>query len=283
MAGRVHATGGRRSPLGAGPRARRGTRGGGERPPLALAKAKGSMMEKGDTANGPIAVEGATPILRTEHLGRRVGDKVIVEGVDIEVARGETLAISGPSGAGKSSLLRLLNRLDEPTEGTVFFEGRDYREMEPRELRRRVGMVLQRPFLFPGTVEENLRFAPESRGETVEGAEIADLLERMGLRGYESRAVRNLSGGEAQRVSLARTLANRPEVLLLDEPTSDLDERAEREIERLITGIIEARGLTCLIVTHDREQAARLARRGVVLERGRVVASGPTVEISHAE
>lgn len=237
--------------------------------------------ERGETG-GPSVSKEATPILRTERLGRRVGDKALVESVDIEVAKGETLAISGPSGAGKSSLLRLLNRLDEPTEGTVYYEGRDYRQMEPRELRRRVGMVLQRPFLFPGTVEENLRFGPESRGEAVEGERIAELLERLGLSGYQDRAVRTLSGGEAQRVSLARTLANRPDVLLLDEPTSDLDERAEREIEGLIKGIINDRGLTCLIVTHDREQAARLAKRGIVLEGGRIVASGPTAEISHA-
>jgi putative ABC transport system ATP-binding protein len=99
-------------------------------------------------------------ILRAERLGRAVHGKTLVEDATFEVGTGEVLAIVGPSGAGKSSLLRLLNRLDEPTGGTVHLQGIDYRSLEPRELRRRVGMVTQRPYLFPGTVADNLRFGP---------------------------------------------------------------------------------------------------------------------------
>ncbi|HUH63435.1 MAG TPA: ATP-binding cassette domain-containing protein, partial [Terracidiphilus sp.] len=162
-------------------------------------------------------------ILRTESLGRRAGDVWIVKDISLAVQRGELLGVVGPSGCGKSSFLRLLNRLDEPTTGTVFLEGQDYRQIGPRELRRRVGMVTQRPFLFSGDIESNLRFGPSQRGETLSDAEVAGLLDRVGLPGFASRNVANLSGGEQQRVSLARALANKPEVLLLDEPTSALD------------------------------------------------------------
>ncbi len=211
------------------------------------------------------------PILRTEHLVRVAEGRVLVDDVSLDVQRGDVVAVTGPSGAGKSSLLRLLNRLDEPTGGTVYLEGRDYREIPPAELRRSLGMLLQQPFLFPGTVAENLAFGPSAHGGTLDPDSIAELLEQVGLPDYALRDVRRLSGGEAQRVSLARTLANRPEVLLLDEPTSALDEAAQLGVERLICGIIEGRGLTCLVVTHDRDQAARMTQRTIVMESGRLV------------
>lgn len=222
------------------------------------------------------------PILRTEHLGRVVNEKILVEDVTFEVPSGEVLAIVGPSGSGKSSLLRLLNRLDGPTSGTVYVEGIDYRQIEPRELRRKLGLVNQRPYLFPATVEENLRFGPLQRGENLSQETIEQLLARVGLSGYASRNVANLSGGEAQRVSLARTLANSPLVLLLDEPTSALDETSKREVEATIERIMRDQGLTCVLVTHDTAQAARLADRALVLEAGRVVRQGPVNEVLHA-
>ncbi len=223
------------------------------------------------------------PVLRAERLSRAVDGRRLVDDVSFSVARGELVAVFGPSGGGKTSLLRLLNRLDEPTSGTVFLEGRDYRNVPPRELRRRVGMLHQQPWLFPGTVAENLAFGPTSRSETLTDAAIVRLLERVGLPGYAERQVQRLSGGEAQRVALARTLANAPEVLLLDEPTSALDEDAQRGVEELICDIIVEQRLTCLIVTHDREQAVRVAQRVLVLRDGRLVASGPISEIAHAD
>jgi len=221
-------------------------------------------------------------ILRTEHLGRVVKDKTLVQDANFEVRTGEVLAIFGPSGSGKSSLLRLLNRLDEPTGGTVYVQGTDYRSIEPRELRRKLGMVTQRPYLFPGSVAENLRFGPAQRGETLSQDSIEELLTRVGLKGYAGRNVANLSGGEAQRVSVARTLANSPLVLLLDEPTSALDEAAKLEVESLIQKIVRDQNLTCVMVTHDMAQAVRLADRALVLESGRIVRAGSVNEVLHA-
>ena len=218
----------------------------------------------------------------TRNLSRAVGAKRLVDDVSVEVAPGEVLAVVGPSGAGKSSFLRLLNRLDEPTGGTVLLDGRDYRRMTPRELRRRVGMVMQTAYLFPGSVAANIAFGPRQRGEMLATEQIDALLERVGLPGFAARDVSGLSGGEAQRVSLARTLANAPEALLLDEPTSALDETSARGIEELVLGIIRERAMTCVIVTHNRPQAERIAARAMLMESGRLIAVGSTREVLNA-
>lgn len=229
-----------------------------------------------------MSAEADGALLRTEHLGRRVGETWIVNDISLAVNRGELLGVVGASGSGKSSFLRLLNRLDEPTSGTVFLASRDYRDIPPRTLRQRVGMVTQRPFLFPGNVASNLRFGPAQRGEHLPDTEIASLLERVGLPEFASRNVANLSGGEQQRVSLARALANRPEVLLLDEPTSALDEQAKVGIEGLITNFISEGGFSFVMVTHDRDQAQRLCHRVALIEHGRLVQLGPPEEVLHA-
>jgi putative ABC transport system ATP-binding protein len=231
--------------------------------------------EHAEQARQSIAIE-------TKDLRRAVGDKVLVNGVSVQVYKGETLAVVGPSGAGKSSFLRLLNRLDEPTGGTVLLGGSDYRAMAPEELRRRVGMVMQTAYLFPGTVAANIAFGPLQRHETLSLQQIGALLERIGLPGYQDRDVSNLSGGEAQRVSLARTLANSPEVLLLDEPTSALDEKSARGIEELLLGIVRERQMTCVMITHDMQQAARTADRIMHLEAGRLAALVPNDGVSRA-
>lgn len=221
-------------------------------------------------------------ILRSENLGRFVNGKVLVEDVTFDLRAGEVLAIVGPSGSGKSSLMRLLNRLDEPTNGTVYLEGTDYRQIDPRTLRRKVGLVTQRPYLFPGTVAQNLKFGPAQHGEVLPQDSIDDLLDRVGLRGYSTRDIANLSGGEAQRVAVARTLANSPLILLLDEPTAALDEASKFGIEALLQNVVLDQRLTCVIVTHDKAQAARLAERALVLELGRIVRMGAASEVLHA-
>jgi putative ABC transport system ATP-binding protein len=219
------------------------------------------------------------PTLETRSLSRAVSGKLLVDGVSVRIPPGEVLAVVGPSGAGKSSFLRLLNRLDEPTGGAVLLHGEDYRGIAPRELRRRIGMVMQTAHLFPGSVATNTAFGPRQQGELLTTDQIAALLERVGLGGYQDRDVGNLSGGEAQRVSMARTLANAPEALLLDEPTSALDEVSARGIEELLLDIIRERRMTCVIVTHNKAQAARLASRAMLLECGRLVTIGPTKDV----
>ncbi len=222
---------------------------------------------------------GRALTLETRNLSRAVVGKLLVNDISVQVLQGEVLAVVGPSGAGKSSFLRLLNRLDEPTGGTVLVNDQDYRDMAPRELRRRVGMVMQVAYLFPGTAAANVAFGPRQNGEKLSSEQIATLLERVGLFGYQERDVSNLSGGEAQRVSLARTLANAPEALLLDEPTSALDDVSARGIEELLLSIIRERRMTCVIVTHNTAQARRIADRTMVLEAGKLVTIAPTKEV----
>jgi len=226
--------------------------------------------------------EGQGVALEARHLSRAIAGKVLVDDISVQVRQGEVLAVVGPSGAGKSSFLRLLNRLDEPTGGTVLLEGQDYRKIAPQTLRRRVGMVMQMAYLFPETVADNIAFGPRQHQESISPEQIQALLGRVGLPGYQNRDVSRLSGGEAQRVSLARTLANGPTVLLLDEPTSALDDASERGVEELLLSIIRERQMTCVMITHDMPQATRIAHRTMILEAGKMVAIGPTEEVLHA-
>jgi putative ABC transport system ATP-binding protein len=227
---------------------------------------------KSEQPTQPIALE-------TAHLSRAVVGKILTDDINVQVQVGEVVAVVGPSGSGKSSFLRLLNRLDEPTGGTVRLNGEDYLELAPQELRRRVSMVMQTAYLFPGTVAENVAYGPGQRGQRLLAEQTDALLQRVGLSGYQERNARNLSGGEAQRVSIARALANAPEILLLDEPTSALDEDSARGVEDLVLDIIRERRMTCVIVTHNNAQALRIAHRTMIIQDGKLVAIGPTNEV----
>lgn len=227
-------------------------------------------------------VEPSQPLLECVDLSREAPGRpghLLLRGVSFTLRRGEVMVVVGPSGAGKSTLLRLLNRLDEPSGGVVRLDGQDTREIEPRELRRRVGMVMQRAYLFPGTVAENLAFGPAQHGTAPSADEIASMLANVGLMGYQDRNALTLSGGEAQRVAILRALANHPEALLLDEPTSALDPAARESVEAAIRSLIERRHLTCVWVTHSLEQARAVASHVLVLEAGRMKAWGPPEEV----
>jgi putative ABC transport system ATP-binding protein len=182
--------------------------------------------------------------------------------------RGVTVVV-GPSGSGKSTLTRLCNRLIDATSGAVKFRGVDVREWDVLDLRRRVGMVFQRPTLFAGTVRDNL--AATGVGDETAHAEV---LSRVGLgTGHLDQSAATLSGGEAQRVCLARALLMQPEALVADEPTASLDEPSTRELERLACAAAES-GVPLLWVTHDLAQLDRIADHGVVLADGQVAAAG---------
>jgi len=217
--------------------------------------------------------------LHIDNLRFEVGGERILDGVSLDIASGETVAVVGPSGAGKSSLLRLLNRLDEPTGGTVSLDGTDYRTLAPERLRKRVGLVPQNPALRAGTVRENVTIGPRLRGETVSEERLTDLLDAVGLAGYADRTASDLSGGEAQRVAIARTVVNDPEVILLDEPTASLDSAAEAEVERLLADLLASGERTAIIVTHDDRQAERLADRVARMDDGRIVDVGTPREV----
>jgi putative ABC transport system ATP-binding protein len=197
----------------------------------------------------------SSSLLTTEALTRVVDGETLVEDVSIEVRAEEVFVVFGPSGSGKTSLLRLLNRLDEPTAGTVYLDGTDYRHIEPRTLRRRVGWVPQAPTLIDGTVAENVAWGPTLRDEPVDADRLHQLLDRLGLSGFAERDAKDLSGGEVQRVAIARTLFNDPDIVLLDEPASSLDAEAADRVESLLADVVDAYALTAVLVTHDADRA----------------------------
>ena len=211
-----------------------------------------------------------TGLFRFEHVGVRFGDITVLDDVDVTLPDGGVTVLAGPSGAGKSTMLRLCNRLTLPTHGRVRFRGDDVAGLDPLALRRRVGMVFQRPTLFDGTVLENLRVAdPAMSGD---GAIAA--LGHVGLPAeLLDRAARDLSGGEAQRACLARTLATKPSVLLMDEPTAMLDIDNAVLLERLARRLVRDDDVAVVWVSHDEAQIRRLADWVVRVDGGRVLGS----------
>jgi putative ABC transport system ATP-binding protein len=208
-------------------------------------------------------------------VGLTRAGRPVLDSVSAEIHSGAT-AIVGPSGSGKSTLLRLLNRLADPDAGSISYRGRPLAEYDPLELRREVSLVPQLPSLLEGSVESNLAYAANLAGKELDAPRCLGLA---GLEGdFAARDVSRLSVGEQQRAMLARALAQGPRVLLLDEPTSALDHDARDAIEATLTGLRRELEISLVVVSHDPEQARRLAGRALRLERGRVAACGPLEE-----
>ena len=211
--------------------------------------------------------------LRLRGLRRAVGGVRILDGVDLDAAPGEVLALLGPSGSGKTSTLRALAGLDPLDAGTVEISGVD-RAADPPE-RRGLGMVFQTWALWPHkTARENVAWPLQLRGDRAALAKADALLARVQLGGLGDRPPHALSGGQQQRVALARALATDPQVLLLDEPLSSLDAGLREQMRALLLEIIRERRLTTVLVSHDPDEALGMADTIAVLERGRVVQVG---------
>lgn len=199
----------------------------------------------------------------------------LLRDVSFAVGRGESVGIAGPSGSGKTSLLRMMNLLHSPTSGTVTYKGTDILRHDPMQLRREVGYVLQKPYLFEGTVRDNLEYPYLIWKQKPDEEEIIAYLTRVNLtpdildkRGTE------MSGGEQQRVAFVRSILAKPEVLLLDEISSALDEENTLIIEQLIRKEREERNITVLFNSHNTEQLRRLAQKVLYLEKGRLIFFG---------
>ncbi|MFI1731134.1 ATP-binding cassette domain-containing protein [Streptomyces acidicola] len=207
----------------------------------------------------------------------RSGAATLLDGVTCQIPAAACTALVGPSGAGKTTLLRLLNRLAEPTTGAVTFQGRPLPDWNVLSLRRQVTLVGQQPVLLTDSVLEDLRVGCPDLGR----GQAAILLRRVHLpAGYADRATTNLSGGEAQRVCLARALAVTPQVLLLDEPTSALDAVGTAAVEGVVRELV-AGGLTVVLVSHNIAQARRMSEHVLVLDRGRLVEQGQAHHVDY--
>lgn len=209
---------------------------------------------------------------RLEALTQSYGGRSVLQIDRLEVAAGEILCLVGPTGAGKSALLRLLAALETPASGQLHFGGfrPDGREF-PLELRRRVTLVFQRPLLLSGNVLSNVEYGLRLRGVERPATKAQAILERLELSGLALRSARALSGGETQLLALARALVLEPEVLLLDEPTSNLDPARVARVEEVVAEFHRRRGSTIVWATHNLFQARRVARRVALLLDGRLV------------
>jgi tungstate transport system ATP-binding protein len=220
-------------------------------------------------------------IYQLDNLSQSYNGRIIVQIERLEIYAGEILGIVGPSGAGKSTLLRLLNFLEQPSSGYLTFEHSSLNgSVPPLETRRKVTTVFQTPVLLNRSVAANVGYGLKVRGQDKKAIDqaVAEALERVGLNKLAHQSARTLSGGEAQRVALARALVIQPTVLLLDEPTANLDPYNVKLIEEIVADENRQKGTTVVLVTHNVFQAKRLAHRTALLLEGRLVeiAATPT-------
>ena len=217
-------------------------------------------------------------LIETINLCQRYGERDILKNINLSVDKGEVFTLIGPTGAGKTTLLRLIDLIDVPTSGKIYFDGVDTAESARvrLEMRRRMAFVLQKPVVFNMSVYDNIAYGLKWRGvgKSRLREKVNSVLEVVGLSADKNRNARILSGGEAQRVAIGRAIAIEPEVLLLDEPTANLDPISASRIEELITSIIRHYATTIVMATHDMSQGQRLADRIGVLMNGELLQTG---------
>lgn len=221
--------------------------------------------------------------VETQELTKSYADTGALKNISLSIDKGELFAVVGPSGSGKTTFLRILDLIDIPSSGKIFYEGVEApsSEQERLALRRRIGMLFQQTALFNSSVYDNVAYPLKIRrqNETVIRQRVHDALEQVGLRGFERRKALTLSGGEMQRVALAQAIVFEPELLLLDEPTANLDPRNAALIESIISSVNRKSKLTVIMATHNMFQAQQLADRAAVLREGELVGVGKVEEI----
>jgi tungstate transport system ATP-binding protein len=215
----------------------------------------------------------STPIYQIRNLTKEYDDREVLKIDSLDIQNGEILSLVGPSGSGKSTLLRLLNFLEFPTSGKIIFKGLSFETGQEMglETRRQVTTVFQRPMLLDRSVRDNVVFGLRLRGKKDTREFSQEILDEVGMTTLAHQRARTLSGGEAQRIALARAMVIRPEVLLLDEPTANLDPYNVGLIENIVRRLNHEQGTTLVLVTHNVFQAKRLADRVVFLLDGKVV------------
>ncbi len=223
-------------------------------------------------------------MIELQAVGKAYGSTQAVDDVSLTIARGEFVVLIGPSGSGKSTLLKMINRLVEHDRGKVLFKGEEIRSFRPEDIRRRMGYAIQSTGLFPHwSVARNIATVPELLGWPVAriAARVDELLALLGLEptAYRNRYPHQLSGGQQQRVGVARALAADPEALLMDEPFGALDPITRQTLQGELARIHRASGKTIVLVTHDIDEALRLATRIVLLDRGRIVQAGTPAQL----
>ena len=218
-------------------------------------------------------------MIELQHLTKQYGNQVAVRDLSLTVDEGELLVLLGESGSGKTTTLKMINRLIEPSAGSVLVDGRDVAELAPHDLRRRIGYAFQQVGLFPHmTVAENIGVTPALLGWTEDKLRrrVDELLALVELDPDETRDRRpdQLSGGQQQRVAIARALINQPSILLADEPTGNLDSRTSVEVMGIFQKLNTERGITVLLITHERE-IAEYGTRIIAFRDGKIVSDKP--------
>lgn len=210
--------------------------------------------------------------LQAVKIGKKLDGRIVIENISFNAKPGKIFAIVGHSGSGKTTLLKTINRLSDLDSGEILLDGQPILSIDPIKLRQRVGMVLQIPTLFHGTVKHNIEFGLKLREDNEwDKKRINQALSDAGLTNkFLNRSAQKLSVGEAQRVALARTLVLEPEVLLLDEPTASLDPKMTRRIESTISQLCKSRNLTILWVTHNHAQARRVGDQIGIIKNGKL-------------